>query len=107
MSIDQFRPAIERWAMSFPAIHRVWLYGSRVKGTARPDSDLDVAVEIHRHAFRGQPPDVWWMFESRAMKDALRALVHVVPDVQQYEESAREVLSGVADHGLLVYGPPT
>lgn len=37
--------AINRWAESLPIIKRVWLFGSRVRGTEKPDSDLDIAVE--------------------------------------------------------------
>ena len=99
--------AIVTWATRYPAILRVWLYGSRVKGTARPDSDLDVAVEIHSHEFRGQAPYLWWMFESKAMKASLSEVLSPVKlDMQQYEQSALEVLTGVADHGILLYGPP-
>jgi predicted nucleotidyltransferase len=36
---------IQRWAASNPIIVRVWIFGSRVRGTNRPDSDLDVAIE--------------------------------------------------------------
>jgi predicted nucleotidyltransferase len=37
--------AIRDWAARSENVRRVWLFGSRVKGGARPDSDLDVAVE--------------------------------------------------------------
>lgn len=36
---------IKAWAASNPVIERVWIFGSRVRGTNRPDSDLDVAME--------------------------------------------------------------
>src|SRR3569623_2040407 len=37
--------AIQNWAASIPVIKRVWIFGSRARGTARPNSDLDIAVE--------------------------------------------------------------
>lgn len=37
--------AIRSWAAGKPIIIRVWIFGSRVRGTHCPDSDLDVAVE--------------------------------------------------------------
>src|SRR3569833_791953 len=37
--------AIQHWAALNPVIKRVWIFGSRARGTARPDSDLDIAVE--------------------------------------------------------------
>ena len=39
-------PRLRVWAQGHPNIRRVWLYGSRVKGTQRPDSDLDIAIDI-------------------------------------------------------------
>lgn len=37
---------IAAWAKTHPEIQRVFLYGSRIRGNHRLDSDLDVAVEI-------------------------------------------------------------
>jgi predicted nucleotidyltransferase len=37
---------IRQWAESTPQIGEVWLYGSRAKGAARADSDVDLAVVI-------------------------------------------------------------
>lgn len=39
--IDLLRVALR----GLPDINRVWLFGSRAKGTARPNSDIDLAVE--------------------------------------------------------------
>lgn len=36
---------LQRWAAKNPIIERVHIFGSRVRGTNRPDSDLDVAIE--------------------------------------------------------------
>lgn len=35
------------WALARPYVKKVWIYGSRAKGGSLPDSDLDVAIEIH------------------------------------------------------------
>lgn len=37
---------IAQWADQRPAIQRVYIFGSRVRGDNRPDSDLDVAIEF-------------------------------------------------------------
>ena len=38
--------AIRRWAKSHPEIQRVYLFGSRAKGTHDPDSDVDLAIQV-------------------------------------------------------------
>lgn len=40
--------AIVDWAESEPRIKKAYLFGSYLKGTATPSSDLDIAVEIHK-----------------------------------------------------------
>lgn len=42
------------YAQDDPRIDVLWLYGSRAKGTAQPDSDCDLAV-----AFNQFPRDAW------------------------------------------------
>ena len=38
--------AVREWAKKEPLIRRVFFFGSQVKGTARPTSDLDIALEF-------------------------------------------------------------
>lgn len=42
--IDRIRRVFSQW----PAVERAWLYGSRAKGTFRPGSDIDLALEGDR-----------------------------------------------------------
>jgi len=41
---------IVEWAQSEQRIRKAYLFGSRLKGTENPKSDLDIAVEINREA---------------------------------------------------------
>jgi predicted nucleotidyltransferase len=43
---DQWRLKIIIWAQETNAVDELWLFGSRDKGTERPDSDIDVAVSL-------------------------------------------------------------
>ena len=42
----EFKNILLDWASSKPFIVRLWVFGSRARGTHRPDSDLDVAVQV-------------------------------------------------------------
>jgi predicted nucleotidyltransferase len=43
---DEQRDAIIAWAERTPQVQAVMLFGSRCKGTARPDSDVDLAITM-------------------------------------------------------------
>lgn len=46
MNINQAAKLASEWAVNKPEIKSVHFFGSRVKGTNREDSDLDVAIEL-------------------------------------------------------------
>jgi predicted nucleotidyltransferase len=52
---DDELSAIARWAEDIPWISEVWLFGSRSRGDAREDSDVDVVVTI-TSSDRGNTP---------------------------------------------------
>ena len=41
---DEWLPALKAWAESNANVLELWLFGSRAKGGARPDSDIDIAL---------------------------------------------------------------
>ncbi|GGO85121.1 hypothetical protein GCM10011348_32940 [Marinobacterium nitratireducens] len=62
---DRLLERIEQLAQKNDNITVLWLYGSRAKGTAQPESDYDLAV-----AFRRFPDDAW----DRRLQPELLAL---------------------------------
>ncbi|SDT24961.1 nucleotidyltransferase domain-containing protein [Pseudomonas chlororaphis] len=46
MHIDLIANVVSAWAEKHKSISRVWLFGSRVRGDHRDDSDIDIAVEV-------------------------------------------------------------
>jgi predicted nucleotidyltransferase len=40
---------IRQWAARTNAVQEVWLFGSRAKGTSRPDSDVDIGIYLMPH----------------------------------------------------------
>lgn len=51
------------WAAKHPEIARVIIYGSRARGDHRPESDLDVAVELNQTSV-GEAPFVTWISDA-------------------------------------------
>ena len=41
---DEWIAALRQWAANNGAVSELWLFGSRAKETARPDSDIDVGL---------------------------------------------------------------
>jgi predicted nucleotidyltransferase len=42
------------WSERRPSVRKIYLFGSRIRGDNRPDSDLDIYIERHCNARRGQ-----------------------------------------------------
>ena len=64
--------AVERWAEHVPWITEAWLFGSRAKGTARSDSDFDIAVTIKGGARTGNTSaETLWHFNHEEWEAAI------------------------------------
>lgn len=50
---------LEQWARTHPEITRLIVYGSRARGDYRPDSDLDLAVELEAAGWDENPFTTW------------------------------------------------
>jgi predicted nucleotidyltransferase len=86
-----------QWAENHVLIRRLWIYGSRAKGTNRPDSDLDVAFELDPLPY-GTARDQFHDEKARwkaELSGALGLEVHLEP-ILQAQLSVRE-------HGVLIY----
>ena len=80
------------------------MYGSRAKGTHRPDSDLDVAVEVHARpgmtASETYIDDLSWLSWESDLADELGLFVHLV---QLREEGTPTVAAGVREAGIAIH----
>ena len=84
--LHELIPVIQQWAGSQSYIKRVWVFGSRLKGTHKPDSDLDIAVEVQwvdGIGERGNDFSVWFAAKE-LIGDSLHALVPMDVDLQWY-----------------------
>lgn len=92
---DDERNGIISWARKHPEIEAVYLYGSRARGTNRPDSDIDLAVAMDFQAW------FQWIKNFRNNPD-----LHLSNKIQLewYQENARlDIEGGIKRDGVLIY----
>lgn len=104
MEIDQAKGLVHSWAAAHPIITKVWIYGSRARGTHRDDSDLDVAVQVRGDYTIDEQFSVW-MSASSELQVSLQSLLPILVQLEWYgNESETEIIhSGIAEGSLLVY----
>jgi predicted nucleotidyltransferase len=104
MDIHEIANVVAEWAATQPLIVRAWLFGSRVRGTARPDSDIDVAVEI-----RKLPGDTGarttFTCEGKGLRISIQPLLAISVDLQWYGGPVETptVHAGLEESSTLVY----
>jgi predicted nucleotidyltransferase len=94
---------IRRWAAANPIVERVHIFGSRVRGTHRPDSDLDVAIE---HGVMPGDADHFTtaIGERSTWADELQALAKCKLDVWSYRPGdTPKVEAGIRESSVVVY----
>ena len=86
-SIRRLRDDLARCLRADPTVRLAWLFGSRVRGTARAESDVDVAVLVDDTCADG----------SGALKDSYFRVIGVL---------GRAVRSDLIDVVILNHAPP-
>jgi predicted nucleotidyltransferase len=104
VEIEQLRALVAQWAASQPIVTCAHIYGSRVRGSHREDSDLDVAIEI-----APLPGDssalATWISEASHLAGSLARLLPVPIDLEWYggEFETPTVHRGLAAGSLVAY----
>jgi predicted nucleotidyltransferase len=101
-SLIELMPVVSSWACKQRLIDRVYFFGSRVRGKHKPDSDLDIAVQMIY-----SDPDTalaHWFFESDAWVSHLSGILPIKVDLQLFTHSITPTISaGIQESSLLVY----
>lgn len=100
-SIDAIKQAVAEIACRYPSIVAVYLFGSRSEGTARPDSDYDLAV-LYRP---GQEPEgiaearisLQQQFEELFNRDVDVVFLHLADIEMRYKIITRGTVVYCAD----------
>lgn len=104
MDIDQMSIAVAKWAATEPLVRKAYLFGSRVRGTHRPDSDLNVAIELPTPA-PGKPPFDTWSCEAKWLRESIALILPVRVGLEWYggPEHTPTVHAGLLCSSRVVY----
>ena len=98
---DGVAAKLRSWAETHPSINRVWAFGSRARGAARSDSELDIAVELTPDDGN---PDAEWIEMAACWRRELTALVATPAiDLWSVGPEDRIVRSAIKADGVLIY----
>lgn len=82
-SIETLAEMVASWAVSEPVVEKAYLFGSRVRGNNRCDSDLDVAIELTPR--RGDSdPLTTWIAEATRLRSSISSRIPLTVDLQWY-----------------------
>lgn len=104
MELSSIRTIVARWAASQSLVLKAWIFGSRVRGTSRSDSDVDIAIEV-RTLPGDSGPLVTFMFEEDKLKRSLQAVLPLNVDLQWYGGPTETpvIHAGLQQSSVLVY----
>jgi len=104
VNIEDMRDAVANWASTQPLIRKAYLFGSRVRGTHRPNSDLDVAIEIFT-MLGDENPLTTWTCEAQRLKASISGVVPVIIDLNWYGGAVETpcVHAGLQEGSIVVF----
>ena len=74
------------WAVKTECVQRVFIFGSRAKGTSRLNSDLDVGVEINLMP-SDENIDATWSYESKKWRAELQNKIYWTLQLELHDPS--------------------
>lgn len=102
MTLDEAKLLVASWANHQRLIRRIFFFGSRVRNEHRPDSDLDIAIELIY-----PNPDIsaaHWAFESDAWVLTLSTMLPWELDMQCFNSQGTPTIAqGISRSSILVY----
>jgi len=100
MDIEKIKEIVTSWASKIPFQVNVYLFGSYLKGTSKPDSDIDIAIEFLYE------PEAWllWFDVHEKWENHLSGEIGLKVDLQLYEgENSENLKAYMEDASMLLY----
>lgn len=93
---DKVIDFIRKQSAATPSVRRVWLYGSRAKGTHKENSDYDVAIDWDSASTAS-----WGAFASELLekKPSLHQL-----DLVRLDQVGEELKTKIQQEGIVIHG---
>ena len=105
ISTDKICDEVKKWAYSHHEIKRVYLFGSRARGDSKPDSDVDLAVDVV--GIEGENAYTRYVFNKDVWKDELKlALGKPINIVRKIDHGKPEIQESIKRDGVLIYERP-
>jgi predicted nucleotidyltransferase len=107
MRLDKLNSELANWALAKPLFNRPWMYGSRVRGDHRLDSDLDIAIELDLTVTKS--PDesslfTTWALDTEGWAEEIGLITEFKVDLRLFAgDRTPTVNSGVTRSSILVY----
>lgn len=101
---DDVVRSLQEWARARPEIVRVVLFGSRVRGDHRSNSDLDVALELEAAGWDAEP-FITWTASAPDWRKELEPLLPWPLDLQWHDLAGETptITAGIQRSHFVVY----
>lgn len=107
MDINRIQAILSNWGKDKPLIKRIYIFGSRARGDHKPDSDLDIAIELDNKEI---PPDdesggiATWMHEAKEWRKELSKLIPLEIQIEHHAgEETPTIAKGLRESSIKVY----
>ncbi|MFA5181085.1 MAG: nucleotidyltransferase domain-containing protein [Syntrophales bacterium] len=103
MNVEKMNNIVIPWATGLNYRIRIYLFGSRLKGTHRPDSDIDLAIEFLNS---WHDTTLLWFDFHEQWQNELSELIGFKVDLQLYDLENDNIRAYIKEKSIIIYEAP-